>query len=98
MRSRYGRPLKLAQHRSGKRGDRTCTLPRLGIRRVYNVSGRIHGRPDPDLLNGPPDEWMDTLASFADDLGFDTFIFWPEGEPLDQLERFAEEVVPALRR
>jgi hypothetical protein len=41
---------------------------------------------------------LETLRRFALELGFDTFVFWPEDEPLAQLERFAEEVVPALRR
>ena len=68
------------------------------IRRVYNVGGTINDTPTRDLLKGSPEQWIETLASFARELGFDTFIFWPEEEPLDQLERFAEEVVPALRR
>ena len=41
--------------------------------------------------------WVETLGGFALELGFDTFVFWPNDEPLDQLQRFAEEVVPALR-
>ncbi len=68
------------------------------IRRLYNVGGRITDASTGELLKGPPDQWIETLASFADELGFDTFIFWPEEEPLDQLERFAEEIIPALRR
>jgi hypothetical protein len=30
-------------------------------------------------------------------LGFDTFVFWPESDPLAQVERFAREVVPGVR-
>jgi alkanesulfonate monooxygenase SsuD/methylene tetrahydromethanopterin reductase-like flavin-dependent oxidoreductase (luciferase family) len=67
------------------------------IRRLYNVGGRISDEPTRELLKGSPEQWVETLTSFADELGFDTFIFWPDEEPLDQLERFAEEVVPALR-
>jgi alkanesulfonate monooxygenase SsuD/methylene tetrahydromethanopterin reductase-like flavin-dependent oxidoreductase (luciferase family) len=67
------------------------------IRRVYNVSGTIADGPTRELLNGPPDHWVETLTSFARELGFDTFVFWPASEPLGQLERFAQEVVPALR-
>jgi alkanesulfonate monooxygenase SsuD/methylene tetrahydromethanopterin reductase-like flavin-dependent oxidoreductase (luciferase family) len=67
------------------------------IRRVYNVSGMIADGPVRGLLDGPPDHWVETLTSFADELGFDTFIFWPGDEPVAQLERFAEDVVPALR-
>jgi alkanesulfonate monooxygenase SsuD/methylene tetrahydromethanopterin reductase-like flavin-dependent oxidoreductase (luciferase family) len=67
------------------------------IRRVYNVSGTIVDGPVRGLLDGPPEHWAETLTQFATELGFDTFIVWPGGEPEAQLERFAQEVVPALR-
>jgi alkanesulfonate monooxygenase SsuD/methylene tetrahydromethanopterin reductase-like flavin-dependent oxidoreductase (luciferase family) len=67
------------------------------IRRVYNVGGTIADGPTNALLDGPPEHWVETLTRFAEELGFDTFVFWPDEEPLVQLERFAEEVVPALR-
>jgi alkanesulfonate monooxygenase SsuD/methylene tetrahydromethanopterin reductase-like flavin-dependent oxidoreductase (luciferase family) len=67
------------------------------IRRVYNVGGRIADGPTNALLDGPPEHWVETLTRFAEGLGFDTFVFWPDEEPLLQLERFAEEVVPSLR-
>jgi hypothetical protein len=49
------------------------------------------------LLTGNPVHWIETLSVFARELGFDTFVFWPETDPAGQLERFAAEVVPALR-
>ena len=67
------------------------------IRRLYNVAGRIGDGPVSGLLEGPPDLWVETLGGFARDLGFDTFVFWPTDDPLAQLDRFAQEVVPALR-
>ena len=67
------------------------------IRRVYNINGTIADGPTQGLLHGSPEVWIETLKSFAEELGFDTFIFWPGGEPETQLERFAQEVVPALR-
>jgi hypothetical protein len=39
---------------------------------------------------------VDELTALRMDYGFDTFIFWGEGD--NQLELFAEEVVPATRR
>ena len=68
------------------------------VRRVYNVSGEIADGPVQGLLQGPPEHWIETLSGFAADLGFDTFIFWPGGDHVAQVERFAQEVVPALRR
>ena len=67
------------------------------IRRVYNVGGTIADGPTDGLLKGPPRHWIETLTGFAVELGFDTFVFWPDEEPLAQLERFAQEVAPALR-
>jgi alkanesulfonate monooxygenase SsuD/methylene tetrahydromethanopterin reductase-like flavin-dependent oxidoreductase (luciferase family) len=65
------------------------------IRRVYNVVGAIDG--DGDGLRGTAAEWVEWLTSFAVDLGFDTLIFWPQGDVVGQVERFAQEVAPAVR-
>lgn len=67
------------------------------IRRIFNVGGKIVDGGTRELLKGPPEHWIDTLNRFARELGFDTFVFWPADEPLDQVQRFAREVVPALR-
>jgi alkanesulfonate monooxygenase SsuD/methylene tetrahydromethanopterin reductase-like flavin-dependent oxidoreductase (luciferase family) len=65
------------------------------IRRLVNVNGQITNGPKLGLLRGPVDQWVDELTDLAVGYGFDTFIFWGEGD--DQLPRFAEEVVPAVR-
>ena len=65
------------------------------IRRVVNVNGQITGGTHHGLLRGPVDQWVDELTDMAVGYGFDTFMFWGEGE--DQLPRFAEEVAPAVR-
>jgi alkanesulfonate monooxygenase SsuD/methylene tetrahydromethanopterin reductase-like flavin-dependent oxidoreductase (luciferase family) len=67
------------------------------VRRAYNVSGVIADGPVQGLLQGPPEHWIETLSGFAADLGFDTLIFWPSRDHLEQVERFAREVAPALR-
>jgi alkanesulfonate monooxygenase SsuD/methylene tetrahydromethanopterin reductase-like flavin-dependent oxidoreductase (luciferase family) len=52
------------------------------IRRAYNF--------------GPPEgPWAETLAGWATEVGLDTFVLWPEDAA--QVERFAGEVVPAVR-
>lgn len=40
---------------------------------------------------------MEVLAGLAMNDGMDTFIFWPKEAPGEQLRRFAEEIVPAVR-
>ena len=66
------------------------------VRRVLNVNGLITDGAREGLLRGPVDQWVDELTDLAVGYGFDTFLFWGDGP--DQLPRFAEEVVPAVRR
>ena len=50
------------------------------IRRIYNVVG-----------------WFDAeQASAFAELGFDTLIFWPQGDVVAEIERFAAEVIPQV--
>ncbi len=65
------------------------------IRRILNVNGVITDGASNGMLQGPVDQWVDELTDLAITYGFDTFIFWGEGE--GQLQRFAEQVVPAVR-
>jgi alkanesulfonate monooxygenase SsuD/methylene tetrahydromethanopterin reductase-like flavin-dependent oxidoreductase (luciferase family) len=67
------------------------------IRRLYNVKGTIADGPVREQLNGPPDHWIETLTGFAVELGFDSFVFWPQDDVLGQIERFAQEVAPGVR-
>ena len=56
---------------------------------------------DPDSVRraynfGPPEgSWTDTLTAWATELRVDTFILW--AKDADQVDRFASEVVPAVR-
>ena len=52
------------------------------VRRAYNF-----GAPD-----GP---WVETLAEWATEVGIDTFVLWADDAA--EVERFAGEVVPAVR-
>ena len=65
------------------------------IRRILNVNGVITDGASNGILQGPVNQWADALTDLAITYGFDTFIFWGEGE--GQLQRFAEQVVPAVR-
>jgi alkanesulfonate monooxygenase SsuD/methylene tetrahydromethanopterin reductase-like flavin-dependent oxidoreductase (luciferase family) len=79
------------------------------IRRIINVQGVIGSQPPParaqlpvgylagEPLAGSADWWVQTLAGFVDD-GFDTLVFWPVETVPDQVEQFAGEVIPQLRR
>jgi alkanesulfonate monooxygenase SsuD/methylene tetrahydromethanopterin reductase-like flavin-dependent oxidoreductase (luciferase family) len=65
------------------------------IRRVLNVNGAITDGRSSGPLRGPVEQWADELTELVG-YGFDTFLMWAEGE--EQLERFAQEVVPATRQ
>jgi alkanesulfonate monooxygenase SsuD/methylene tetrahydromethanopterin reductase-like flavin-dependent oxidoreductase (luciferase family) len=79
------------------------------IRRILNIQGSIGAGPGPsraDLpvgylmgepLAGPVEWWVETLAGFVED-GFDTLVFWPVDAVAEQVELFAGEVAPQLRR
>jgi len=51
------------------------------IRRIYNVIGDVSA---------------DELRRWRDELGFDTFLYWPRNDVVSEIERFAREVVPAV--
>jgi hypothetical protein len=67
------------------------------IRRLYNVSGTITDGARGELLQGPPEHWIETLVDWATRLHVDTFVFWPDEATPEQVERFAAEVVPGVR-
>lgn len=77
------------------------------IRRGYNLMGILDlGRPDtaktednPNNIYGPVDHWVEQLVELYTDYRQDTLNFWPvSGNQLVQIEAFAKEVVPAVRK
>jgi alkanesulfonate monooxygenase SsuD/methylene tetrahydromethanopterin reductase-like flavin-dependent oxidoreductase (luciferase family) len=67
------------------------------IRRLYNVSGTVTDGSRGELLQGPTEHWVETLADWATRLHVDTFVFWPQEAVPEQVERFATEVVAGVR-
>jgi alkanesulfonate monooxygenase SsuD/methylene tetrahydromethanopterin reductase-like flavin-dependent oxidoreductase (luciferase family) len=63
------------------------------IRRMYNIGGSFGHSPG--LLQGQPREWAEQLAEITLVNGISTYIL-PVTEA-DDLERFAQEVAPAVR-
>jgi Luciferase-like monooxygenase len=50
----------------------------------------------PDVV-GPAQYWVDQLTGLMD-VGMDTFVFWPAHDEERQIEAFAAEVIPAVRK
>lgn len=67
------------------------------IVRIANVNGVVTDGPREGFLRGPASQWVDELAALREHHRFDGFVFWGDGDPRDQLGRFAEDVAPALR-
>jgi alkanesulfonate monooxygenase SsuD/methylene tetrahydromethanopterin reductase-like flavin-dependent oxidoreductase (luciferase family) len=66
------------------------------IRRVANVNGRITDHSGEGSFDGPADDWVELLTDLVVTHGFDGFVFWPDGDPAGQVERFAD-VAAAVR-
>ena len=60
------------------------------IRRLANVNGTITDGASQGFLEGPPDQWIDQVGDLALNYGIDTFILWPDGDPVEQTGRFSE--------
>jgi alkanesulfonate monooxygenase SsuD/methylene tetrahydromethanopterin reductase-like flavin-dependent oxidoreductase (luciferase family)/FAD/FMN-containing dehydrogenase len=64
------------------------------IRRLTNISGQF-SRTNGGFLVGPSEQWVDELLPYALDDGVSAFIL--AGDDPAAMQRFAEEVAPALR-
>jgi alkanesulfonate monooxygenase SsuD/methylene tetrahydromethanopterin reductase-like flavin-dependent oxidoreductase (luciferase family) len=67
------------------------------ISRLANVNGTITDGDVTGWLNGPVEHWVEELVKLAAELRFDGFVLWADGDPLEQTERFAREIAPAVR-
>jgi len=68
------------------------------IRRLYNIGGRITGGPSAGFLDGPVDQWVETLTGLALEQGVDSCVLFPSPDDVDtQVRRFALEVAPGVR-
>ena len=65
------------------------------IRRLFNVTGNFTGGGG--FLEGPPELWAERLAELAVRDGISGFVLAPGSDPVADLQRFAEEVAPAVR-
>jgi alkanesulfonate monooxygenase SsuD/methylene tetrahydromethanopterin reductase-like flavin-dependent oxidoreductase (luciferase family) len=74
------------------------------VRRGYNVNGVI--RPgagsvsfpaQPGVMDGTAGHWADQISHLYHEYRMDTFIFWGSGDVGQQIEVFAQEVVPAVK-
>lgn len=74
------------------------------VRRLAQLVGTISDEAGPataregtDPVRGTPEQWVELLTRLASDQPFRTFVFWPEQTSVEQIRRFAREVVPRVR-
>ena len=65
--------------------------------RHYRVRGLHPGPPPAHPIGIWVGAYRPRMLERFVELGFDTFVLWPRGDPVAQAERFAAEVVPAFR-
>jgi len=65
------------------------------IERILNISGQITNGNSSGLLNGPVDQWVDDLTTLTLEYGMNAYVLM--GDDLQQVRRFAEEIVPQVR-
>ncbi|MEU5100211.1 LLM class flavin-dependent oxidoreductase [Streptomyces sp. NPDC020996] len=65
---------------------------------VTDHRGDAEARTGSAPVRGTPDQWARLIARLATEQPYRAFVFWPEVQSVEQIERFAREVVPAARR
>ncbi|WP_037677763.1 LLM class flavin-dependent oxidoreductase [Streptomyces griseus] len=65
---------------------------------VTDRRGDAEARVGSAPVRGTPDQWAELIARLATEQPYRAFIFWPEAQSVEQVQRFAREVVPAARR
>lgn len=78
--------------------------PAEAVRRGYNVGGVINPGPgnsgtinEKGSIEGTAAYWVDQLLRLYNDYRMDTFILWSDGDVDQQIERFAQDVIPAVK-
>jgi alkanesulfonate monooxygenase SsuD/methylene tetrahydromethanopterin reductase-like flavin-dependent oxidoreductase (luciferase family) len=64
---------------------------------ITDTAGDAEVREGSAPVRGTAEQWAALIARLATEQPFRCFIFWPEQGTVDQVERFARDVVPAAR-
>jgi alkanesulfonate monooxygenase SsuD/methylene tetrahydromethanopterin reductase-like flavin-dependent oxidoreductase (luciferase family) len=64
---------------------------------ITDTPGDATARSGSDPVRGTPGQWATLITRLAAEQPFRCFVFWPEETTARQIERFATEVVPAVR-
>lgn len=65
------------------------------VRRLLNVTGRITTAPSEQMLVGPPEQWVEQLATLTLEHGFSGYVLG--GDDARAIAVLGQEIAPALR-
>jgi hypothetical protein len=65
--------------------------------KVPQCTGSISFPARQGVIDGTAGYWADQITHFYREYRQDTFIFWGSGDAAQQIELFAQEVVPAVK-
>jgi alkanesulfonate monooxygenase SsuD/methylene tetrahydromethanopterin reductase-like flavin-dependent oxidoreductase (luciferase family) len=65
------------------------------VRRLLNITGRITSAPSEQMLVGPPEQWVEQLATLTLEHGFSGYVLG--GDDARSIAVFGQEIAPALR-
>jgi alkanesulfonate monooxygenase SsuD/methylene tetrahydromethanopterin reductase-like flavin-dependent oxidoreductase (luciferase family) len=77
-------------------GDNPAKALEEGAHHVLRYYGQLWTEPENLIHHGPADKIAEEIAAYAD-AGLDLLIVFPQIPSLDQVERLAEDVLPAYR-
>lgn len=79
-----------SRHRIIDEGAEAAGRAPSDIRRLVNIGGAIDDAATEGPWHGPARQWVDQLTDLVRNHGFDSFVFWPEVDPVNQVHRFGE--------
>ena len=85
-----------AARAAGRRPEDVLRMAQL-VGTVTDGEGDTEARSGAAPVRGTPDQWARLIARLATEQPYRCFVFWPERQSVQQVERFAREVVPAAR-
>jgi alkanesulfonate monooxygenase SsuD/methylene tetrahydromethanopterin reductase-like flavin-dependent oxidoreductase (luciferase family) len=85
-----------AARASGRNPQDVLRIAQL-VGTITDRSGDVEATTGKAPVRATAEQWAALLARLATEQPFRTFVFWPEQATVDQIWRFAREVVPAVR-
>lgn len=94
--SEANRIIDQAAHDAGREPDDVVRIAQL-VGTITDEPSGPHTLEGDDPVHGNVEEWSQLIVRLATEQPFSTFVFWPRTDSLEQIDRFANQVVPQTR-